>query len=260
MIIGNLDPLNLLKLKVHREGCQEVKIVGEEIYVENSEVPPNCKWTNPEDLMSSIIVQCNEKGKAYLMYRWGKLLIAQQKTIPIIVVENIKYLGNNRNHTPILKIGGVTCSGYIAISKELFGYTHPEIKEIVKPYLVRDFDPKQLKFIEFAKYRGRPYPVFNYGKKVIKGLSQLSKYFPQLTKEELKELVPEDLDKPKPRHIELIDKYDLHAYGKGTGKITYESGEDKLFDNKKQLVDFLKSKGETVSRGTYQNLFTELLK
>lgn len=249
-----LSAEELIKFNLIKEGTLSVTISeGGEVSLGNQPPPQDCEAQPIKEVMLAIYIQVVEKGAAHLEYDGYNFLIYKRPMIPIIF-NDIEFVDWNRKGTPIIKVDGEQLSGYMAISKKLYGTNRRDIAKILKPYLIREFNPENLTFVEYRKVRGNTYPVFTYGdsKKLIKGAKGLRALFPQLTDEYIKQLEPKEMQRPKERHQELIEKFNICKFGD-----KYEV-KDQYFGSQRKVMAFIKSQGESLSRETAKRLFESL--
>lgn len=246
--------------KLALTGAVKVIMGDEELSATCCKLPDGVRMTKTIDIMEDLILygwNYNEGNIPVYVDFLPESLEWRISTPELITLtfQELIFLGFNGHNTPIFQIDGVECSGYTAISNKMFGYYRKEIKVIVRPYLIREFNPDDLKFVEWRKVKGNSYPVYKYGEsnKLIKGTKGLKKEFPQLTSEYIKTLEPNDMKKPLQRHEELIKKFDINKVGD-----KYEILGEIYLDSQRKVIAYIKEAGESISRETAKKMFESL--
>lgn len=150
---------------------------------------------------------------------------------------------------------GETYLGYRNLSYAIYGKYDPLIESKVLPYLENDFDIHKIKFKEWRTFKGNKYPVYVFGKEIIKGKKGLRERFP-LQDEEVFEVLIKIIPKEKERHEELIHRYNIRVEDDQI-KATRNYNHYEL-RNMSHLQETLRDWNETVSHSTKKKLSDEL--
>lgn len=258
-----LDPINLLISQLVNVDCMYVKIHKGELFYEERKRPFKLKRRGVP--LYNLVLEVSRHGEkgVYITEDQGKVYLLEERK-PVIVFQDITFIGYSAYKTPILRINGVECQGYNNISQELFGYKRFDIKEIVSSYIIEpDYKTPQLESFTLIKTikgpHGSTYPMIGYGKLRLKGVKALKDKYPEIDTEAVLKHIgyvrPESKKRLK-RHEVLIKKYKIHQYPDHTFELTYEN-QDHTFTTQKGVIDFIKDQGDSISRETVKNLFSK---
>lgn len=182
-------------------------------------------------------------------------MVLRQKEVgdPEGLVKELEFHSFTTKGEPVMMRGTKKLRGYRAISISLYGKEYRDIDRRIKHLLQDDFDPNKLfiKRVEKKKY-GQEVTIYQYGNQEIWGLKGLKRRFPKTDVEEF----DDDFPYLKPRHIELMEEYEIMRFGKD---YILHMDKELILTSQRKVVDFLKEEyEETFSNNTRIKLFQEI--
>lgn len=241
------------------------------------------KVGEPEDMFPSLMGDTLIKrdilemmalcGECYLHYYKGNFYIYSSEG-PEIFLGDIKYTGQNHYGGPIFLINGKKCNSYKAISLAIFGEIrhNSQVKAFIEPFIIKpkpvipgsEVNLDDFQLVKINRHLNKFYPLISYCGVEYNGVSKLKEAIPVLkrNKELLEKVLTHigwDTQRGATRHDELIKKFDLEKVG-GSYVLTNpkDPNEDVTLTSQRQVVAYIKSHGESISRDTAKRIFESL--